>query len=78
VDRQPWSCGSGAHLEDEIEAGSVMFGSNPATGFTVVSSTSMTAVVPAGTAGTVDVRVTVPAGGVTRPITAADQFTYKG
>jgi hypothetical protein len=59
-----------------LEAGSVLFGSTPATSFTVLSSTSISAVAPAGTDGTVDVRVTSPLG--TSPVTAADQFTYKG
>ena len=57
------------------EAGSVDFGATPATSVTVVSSTSLTAVAPAGTAGTVDVRVTSPSG--TSPATAADHFTYR-
>ena len=59
-----------------VEVGSVMFGSKAATSFTVNSSASITAVAPAGTAGTVDVRVTSPAG--TSPNTSADHFTYKG
>jgi len=59
-----------------VEVGSVVFGSKAATSFTVNSSTSITAVAPAGTAGTVDVRVTSPAG--TSPVTSADYFTYKG
>lgn len=59
-----------------VEVGSVTFGSTAATSYTVNSSTSITVVAPAGTAGTVDVRVTSPAG--TSPVTAADHFTYKG
>jgi hypothetical protein len=59
-----------------LEAGSVLFGSTPATSFTVLSSTSISAVAPAGTAGTVDIRVTSPLG--TSPVTVADHFTYKG
>ena len=59
-----------------LEAGSVLFGSTPATSFTVLSSTSISAVAPAGTAGTVDVRVTSPLG--TSPVTTADHFLYKG
>jgi IPT/TIG domain/Squalene-hopene cyclase C-terminal domain len=59
-----------------VEAGSVTFGPNPAASFTINSSTSITAVAPAGTAGTVDVRVTSLAG--TSPITTVDHFTYKG
>ena len=41
----------------------------------MISSTSLTAVAPAGTAGTVDVRVTTPSG--TSPVVPADHFTYK-
>ena len=57
------------------EAGSVTFGGALASSVTVTSSTALTAVAPAGTAGTVDVRVTTPAG--TSPVSAADHFTYK-
>ncbi|MFC5127481.1 IPT/TIG domain-containing protein [Pseudoclavibacter helvolus] len=35
----------------------VRFGSTPATGFTVVSATQLTAVVPAGTAGSAPIQV---------------------
>jgi hypothetical protein len=51
----------------------VFFGTLAATNVTVVSSTSITAVSPAG-AGTVDVTVTTLGG--TSPTSAADQFTY--
>ena len=70
--------GSTVHLTGTglVEVGSVVFGTKAATSFTVDSSTSITAVAPAGAAGTVDVRVTSPAG--TSPITTADHFTYKG
>jgi hypothetical protein len=51
----------------------VFFGNLAATSVTVVSSTSITAVSPAG-AGTVDVTVTTFGG--TSPTSAADQFTY--
>ena len=70
--------GTTVHLTGSglVEAGSVVFGTKAATSFTVNSSTSITAVAPAGTAGTVDVRVTSPAG--TSPITSADHFTYQG
>jgi len=57
------------------EAGSVTFGGALASSVTVTSSTALTAVAPAGTAGTVDVRVTTPAG--TSTVSAADHFTYK-
>ncbi|MES2835159.1 MAG: IPT/TIG domain-containing protein [Pseudomonadota bacterium] len=52
----------------------VTFGATPATGFTFNSPTSITATAPAGSAGTVDVRVTTAGG--TSPTSAADQFTY--
>jgi outer membrane protein assembly factor BamB len=55
-------------------ATAVDFGSNPATTFTVNSSTSITATTPAGAAGTVGVSVTT-ANGTSPPSTAA-QFTY--
>ncbi|MEP6695267.1 MAG: IPT/TIG domain-containing protein [Pseudonocardiales bacterium] len=51
----------------------VSFGGNAATGVSVTSSTSLTAIAPTG-AGTVDVIVTV--NGTPSAITAADQFTY--
>lgn len=51
----------------------VKFGATSA-GFTVNSTTQITAIAPAGSAGTVDVRVTTSAG--TSPTSAADQFTY--
>jgi IPT/TIG domain len=53
----------------------VLFGSAPASSFTVVSSTKITAVTPAGTSGTVDVVVTTPSG--TSAATSDDQFTYR-
>ena len=52
----------------------VKFGANAATGVDVVSSTSITATVPAGSAGTVDVQVTADGG--TSQANSADQFTY--
>ncbi|MGK5013095.1 putative Ig domain-containing protein [Janthinobacterium sp. MDB2-8] len=54
-------------------ATAVRFGATNATGFTVNSSTQITATAPAGT-GTVDVRVTTSGG--TSATSAADQFTY--
>jgi hypothetical protein len=57
------------------EVGSVLFGTTPATSFTLNSGTSITAVAPAGTAGTVEVTVTSPAG--TSPATGATVFTYR-
>jgi hypothetical protein len=55
-------------------ATAVTFGASEAASFTVNSPTSITAVAPAGTAGTVDIRVTAPTG--TSPISAADHFKY--
>jgi len=57
------------------EVGTVLFGSTPATGVTVDSSTSLTAVAPAGTAGPVTVTVESPAG--TSAVGPGDHFTYK-
>jgi alpha-tubulin suppressor-like RCC1 family protein len=53
-------------------ANAVTFGSEPATSFEVNSSTSITAVSPAQTAGTVNVTVTTPAG--TSATSAASHF----
>lgn len=55
-------------------ATNVTFGGTPAAAFTINSSISITAIVPAGSAGTVDVRVTTVGG--TSATSAADQFTY--
>lgn len=52
----------------------VSFGGTPASSVTVNSSTSIIAVAPAGSSGTVDVTVTTTAG--TSATSAADQFTY--
>ncbi len=52
----------------------VFFGSTAATSYTVNSSTSITAVSPAGSAGTVNITVTTPGG--TSATNSADQFTY--
>jgi hypothetical protein len=56
------------------QATSVSFGSNADAGFTVNSSTSITAVSPPGSAGTVDIRVVTPGG--ESAISGADQFTF--
>jgi hypothetical protein len=53
----------------------VRFGTNAATAFTIVNGTTITATVPPGTPGTVDVRVTTPAG--QSATVAADRFTYQ-
>jgi len=55
-------------------ATAVTFGATAATGFTVNSSTQITATSPAGAAGTVDIRVTTAGG--TSVTSVADQFTY--
>jgi len=52
----------------------VKFGATAATGVGVNSATSLTAVAPAGAAGTVDITVTTAAG--TSATAASDQFTY--
>jgi hypothetical protein len=55
-------------------ATAVKFGTTDASGYTVVSPTTITATAPAHVSGTVDVRVTGP-GGISAN-TAADDFTY--
>lgn len=55
-------------------ATSVLFGATPATSFVVSGDTSITAVAPAASAGTVDVTVVNP-GGASAPIDA-DLFTF--
>ncbi len=62
---------TGTHF---VAGATVAFGGNPATNITVVSSGSITATAPAGSAGTVDVRVTTPGG--TSAINAGDHYTY--
>jgi hypothetical protein len=59
---------------DFTGATGVSFGGVPASSFTVNSDTTITAVVPAGTAGPADVTVTTPGG--TSPVSPADGFTY--
>lgn len=55
-------------------ASTVALGTRPATSFTIISDTQIQAVVPLGTAGTVDVRVTVAS--QTSPLTRKDFYTY--
>ncbi len=55
-------------------ATAVNFGATPATSYTVDSDTSITAVSPAGSSGTVDVTVTTAGG--TSASSASDQFTF--
>ena len=62
---------TGTHLTGTT---AVDFGSTPASGVTVHSDTSVSAVSPSGSAGTVDVTVTT--GGGTSATGAADHFTY--
>ncbi len=64
---------SGARFDDIL---SVSFGGSAATGYTRVSSTQITATVPAGAAGSVRVKV-VTAGGES-PDTSADDYLYVG
>ena len=52
----------------------VMFGATAATNYTFNSATSITATAPGGSAGTVDITVTTPAG--TSATSSADQFSY--
>jgi hypothetical protein len=56
-------------------ASAVRFGATAAASFTVNSGTSITAIAPAGTSGSVDVTVTGPGG--TSPATSADLYKYK-
>ena len=55
-------------------ASAVSFGGTPATSFSVLGQTLISAVAPPGTAGTVDVTVTTPGG--TSATDARDQYTY--
>ena len=57
-----------------VGGSAVQFGGTNATSYTVNSATSITAVAPSGTTGTIDVTVTNPTG--TSAASAADQFTY--
>jgi hypothetical protein len=52
----------------------VQFGSTPAASVTVLSSTSLKAVIPPGSPGVVDVTVTTPDS--TSPVVSGDKFTY--
>ncbi len=55
-------------------ASAVSFGGTPATSFSVLGQTLISAVAPPGAAGTVDVTVTTPGG--TSPTGSSDQYTY--
>ncbi len=62
---------------DFAGATSVLFGSSPATSFTVnAAGTSIIAYAPAASAGTVDITVTTPLG--TSPAIHPDEYTYLG
>jgi IPT/TIG domain len=64
---------SGAHLAGATQ---VLFGDAPAVGFSIDSNTQITATVPTGPTGTVDVTVTTPAG--VSQTSAADRYTFPG
>ena len=65
---------SGTNFSSTPGAVNVSFGAVAATDVSCTSSTQCTATSPAGSAGIVDVTVTV--GGLTSPTSSADQFTY--
>ncbi len=60
---------------DFTGAAGVLFGGTSASSFTVISDSLVDAVAPAHSAGTVNVQVGTPGGGLS-PITPADQFIY--
>jgi subtilisin family serine protease len=60
--------------EGAAKVNAVSFGSTPASGFTVNSDSSISAIAPPGATGAVDVTVTTPSG--TSATSSADQFTY--
>ena len=62
---------SGSNFTAAVE---VLFGGVPATSFTVNSSSSITAVSPPGSAGTVDIQVETTVG--SSAVSSSDQFTY--
>jgi alpha-tubulin suppressor-like RCC1 family protein len=64
---------TGANLQGTSE---VHFGATPATSFTVISPTELTAVSPAEPRGRVDVTATTPTG--TSPATKHDRFRFRG
>jgi hypothetical protein len=61
---------------DVAPGATVEFGSNASPTVTYVSPKELQAVVPAGSAGTVDVTVTSPDGSATSPVSPADEYTY--
>jgi|GEM_PF-1200204 len=66
--------GTGFQLDGDSVVEAVRFGSAPAADFTVISGTQLSAVSPAGTAGTVD--ITVTSAGGTSAVAAGDRFSY--
>lgn len=72
----PVAGGTTVHLTGTSfgEVSNVRFGTTPATSFTVDSGTSITAVAPPGTSGSVAVTVVSPAG--TSAVTGSTHYTY--
>jgi IPT/TIG domain/Squalene-hopene cyclase C-terminal domain len=73
----PVAGGTTVHLTGTslTEVDSVLFGATPASSFTVDSGTSIVAVAPPGSSGTVAVTVVSPAG--TSTVTGTTQYTYR-
>jgi len=73
----PVAGGTTVHLTGTslTEVTSVLFGTTPATSFTLRSGTSIAAVAPPGVAGTVNVTVVSPAG--TSAVTGATRYSYR-
>ena len=67
--------GTGFRFSRGLVVAGLAFGSTPVTNYTVNSDTQITATVPPGAAGTVDIGVTAQ-GNVTSPTSPADQYTY--
>jgi hypothetical protein len=67
--------GTGFKFSRILEVVGLAFGSTPATSFTVNSDTQITATVPPGAAGTVDITMTAQ-GNVAVQTSAADQYVY--
>jgi len=75
--RGPVTGGTTVHLTGSslTEVSNVLFGTTPATSFTVKSGLSITAVAPPGTSGSVAVTVVSSAG--TSAVTSATHYTYR-
>jgi hypothetical protein len=67
--------GTGFRFSRALEVAGLSFGSTPVTNYTVNSATQITATVPPGAVGTVDIGLTAE-GNVTSPTSPADQYTY--